>query len=148
MCARQQFLHNAQHEHFNFPAGLFVNPQYGATPDGIISCDCCGTGVIEIKYPYKYRDSHPTEVNDDTFDLLQEPTGEIHLKKDHQYYYLIQGQLMLWEMQYCEFICWTPFGMHTERILPQPTLFLNEIKPALDTFFVRPNALDRTNSVF
>ena len=36
-------------------------------------------------------------------------------------------------MQHCEFICWTPFGMHTERILP---LFLNEIKPALDTFFV------------
>ena len=44
---------------------------------------------------------------------------------------------MLWEMQYCEFICWIPFGMHTERILSQPTLFLNEIKPALDTFFVR-----------
>ena len=93
MCAQQQFLHNAQHERFNlryFPPWLFVNPWYphlGATPDGIISCDCCGTGVIEIKCPYKYRDSHPTEVNDDTFDLLQEPTGEIHLKKDHQYYY-------------------------------------------------------------
>ena len=143
-CARQQFLHNAQHEHFNlryFPAGLFVNPQYphlGATPDGIISCDCCGTGIIEIKCPYKHLDSHPTEVNDDTFYLLQEPTGEIHLKKDHQYYYQKQGQLMLWEMQYCEFIiCWTPFGMHTERILQQPTLFLNEIKPTFDTFFVR-----------
>ena len=44
---------------------------------------------------------------------------------------------MLCEMQYCEFICWTPFGMHTEHILPQPTLFLDEIKPAHDTFFVR-----------
>ena len=43
---------------------------------------------------------------------------------------------MLCEMQYCEFICWTPFSMHTERILPQLTLFLDEIKPALDTFFV------------
>ena len=40
------------------------------------------------------------------------------------------------EMQYCEFICLTPFSMHTERILPQLTLFLDEIKPALDTFFV------------
>ena len=75
-CARQQFLHNAQHDHFNlryFPAGLFVNPRYphlGATPDGIISCDCCGTGIIEIKCPYKHLDSHPTEVNDDTFYLL------------------------------------------------------------------------------
>ena len=79
-CAQQYFLHNAQHEHFNlryFPAGLFINwyPHLGATPDGIISCDCCGTGIIEIKCPYKYCDSHLPDVHDDTFYLLHKPTG-------------------------------------------------------------------------
>lgn len=30
-------------------------PHLGASPDGIISCDCCGVGVIEIKCPYSAR---------------------------------------------------------------------------------------------
>jgi hypothetical protein len=28
----------------------------GVTPDGIISCDCCGKGALDIKCPFKHRD--------------------------------------------------------------------------------------------
>ena len=37
-------------EYFN--SGLHVNPSFphlGATPDGMVSCECCGKGLIEIK---------------------------------------------------------------------------------------------------
>lgn len=31
-------------------------PYLAASPDGVFSCDCCGTGLLEIKCPYKYRE--------------------------------------------------------------------------------------------
>jgi len=46
--------------HDNLDSGLVVNPQWpfiGACPDGVIECDCCGRGVLEIKCPYCHRDS-------------------------------------------------------------------------------------------
>ncbi len=40
--------------------GLFLNkdnPLFRSTPDGIVSCKCCGKGLLEIKCPHseKYR---------------------------------------------------------------------------------------------
>ena len=41
------------HENFQiFDSGLWINkdfPYLGASPDGIVSCDCCGIGMFEIK---------------------------------------------------------------------------------------------------
>ena len=40
--------------------GLYLNPDYpflGATPDGITSCTCCDTGVVEVKCPFCVKDS-------------------------------------------------------------------------------------------
>lgn len=73
-----------------------MNPSYphlGATPDGIISCDCCGDGVIEIKFPYKHRDEHPHHVIDLQFYLKQDKDGELCLYRNNEYYCQIQGQL-------------------------------------------------------
>ena len=36
-------------------AGLFLSSTYpylGASPDGIVSCSCCGGGCLESKCPY------------------------------------------------------------------------------------------------
>ena len=111
-------------------------PHLGATPDGIISCDCCGKGLIEIKCPFKHRDKHPHEIPDWDFYLQQDEGREFHLRDDHEYYYLIQGQLAVYNMEYCDFICWTPYGMHCERILQDPEHFYDIMKPALDKFFM------------
>ena len=39
-----------EHESFEInPAGLYINPlapHLGASPDGLISCDCCGLGIL------------------------------------------------------------------------------------------------------
>ena len=48
-----------QHEAFSISdSGLRVNlkwPFIGATPDGVVMCECCGTGACEIKvYDLRY----------------------------------------------------------------------------------------------
>ena len=48
------------------PCGLFVmqNKSFlGASPDAVVSCSCCGTGVLEIKCPYSIANLIPSESN-------------------------------------------------------------------------------------
>ena len=121
-----------------FDSGLHVNPNFshlGVTPDGIISCDCCGKGLIQIKCPFKHRDKHPHEIPDGDLYLQQDEGGEFHLRDDHEYYYQKQGQVAVSNMEYCDFICWTPYGMHCETILQDPEHFYDITKPALDKFY-------------
>lgn len=33
-----------------------TNPFIGASPDGVVQCSCCGTGVLEIKCPYSCKE--------------------------------------------------------------------------------------------
>ena len=33
-----------------------ANPFIGASPDGVVHCSCCGTGVLEIKCPYSCKE--------------------------------------------------------------------------------------------
>ena len=61
--AREQYLEQMEDEQLHTElsctsSGLRVNPRYphlGVTPDGIVKCDCCGNGLIEIKCPYKHN---------------------------------------------------------------------------------------------
>ena len=32
-----------------------ISPRLGASPDGVVQCECCGNGVLEIKCPYMYN---------------------------------------------------------------------------------------------
>ena len=39
--------------------GLFISqtyPNLGASPDGVISCNCCGERILEIKCPWTSRE--------------------------------------------------------------------------------------------
>ena len=55
--ARKRYLRKYKSSHVNFQwqeSGLFISQAYtylGATPDGVISCNCCGEGVLERKCP-------------------------------------------------------------------------------------------------
>jgi hypothetical protein len=118
--ARMEYLKQAESDHVNFEfcnSGLRINPLYpylGATPDGVITCDCCGTGVIEIKCPFKFREESPTSNNalsDRTFGLKCNDDGDVHLSNSHSYYNQVQGQLAICDVNYCDFICWTTKGV-------------------------------------
>ena len=54
----------------------------------------------------------------------------------HKHFYQVQGQLAICEKEYCDFICWTPQGIHVERILPDRAHFA-EIKLFLEAFFIK-----------
>lgn len=64
---KKLYLNKLKNEHINFSlstSGLVINPNcpyIGASPDGIINCDCCGKGCLEIKCPYSIS-------NDEVFD--------------------------------------------------------------------------------
>ncbi len=48
-----------KHEGFEVnDGGLFINPEWGhigASPDGLVKCNCCMKGVVEIKCPHCHR---------------------------------------------------------------------------------------------
>ena len=93
-------------------SGLVINPAFpylGAMPDGVITCDCCGVGLVEIKCPYKYKDVHPTALValSDPGYCLKESSGVVTLSQNHTYYHQIQAQMSICDIDYCDFICWT-----------------------------------------
>ena len=142
--ARKEYIAKASEEYENFTcamAGLHVLPScphLGASPDGMIACECCGEGLIEIKCTYKYRDVDPNGIHDPSFYLERSETEHLQLSRTHQYYHQVQAQLhvALCEKEFCDFICWTPHGMYIERILLDPS-YLTKTKPKLDAFFVK-----------
>ena len=111
-------------------SGLYVNPlapHLGASPDGIVSCECCSIGLLEVKCPYSVRDQLPTNVS---------YIEKSKLSRKHNYYYQIQGQISLFDYSYCDFVCWTPKGIHVERIMYDEE-FVTVMISKLDSFFVK-----------
>jgi len=100
------------HIHFSVVnSGLIINPCFpfiGASPDGITNCDCCGTGVLEIKCPYSLTQNKKIE----NLDCIL--NGK--LKKTHQYHYQIQTQMFLGGFKYGDFIIWSPNNYYIERV--------------------------------
>ena len=126
------------HNNFQFTvSGLHVNPNYphlGASLDGLVECECCGKGLLEIKCPYKFRDEDPNEIEDESF-YLQHTRNSKELCHTHAYYFEVQGQLSICARD-CDFVCWTPHGMYVERITRDESFF-DDLKPHLDAYFLK-----------
>ena len=58
-----------------------------ASPDGVVKCDCCGSGVLEIKCPFSCKNKSLAEAieSDGQFCLTSTRT----LKTDHAYFYQV-----------------------------------------------------------
>ena len=138
--ARDEYILQQQLFHQGFvcsPAGLVVHPSYphlGASPDGWIQCDCCGKGVLEIKCPYKHHFTAVHDINNPDFCLIGAPDN-LQLKTEHKYYYQVQQQMALCDVDYCDFVVWTINGGVTLRMLRDED-FLENIMPTLNSFFV------------
>ncbi|KAG5277107.1 hypothetical protein AALO_G00113600 [Alosa alosa] len=80
--------------------GLVVNPLcpfLGASPDGVV-CKDGQSGLIEIKCPYAARDFTVREAIEKVklFCLeIDEGEDQISLKRSHNYFYQVQGQIMI-----------------------------------------------------
>ncbi|XP_033747952.1 uncharacterized protein LOC117332971 [Pecten maximus] len=137
--ARETYNEALQTLHDNFAVeavGLTLNPDFplfGASPDGTVSCDCCGEGVVEIKCPYCVRSSS-LDMYTGASSCLEETDGERKtLKKQHPYYYQVQTQIHLCGKEYADFVVWTEREVHIERIEPDNELW-EEIKEKAASF--------------
>ena len=107
--AKAKYLEINPNCHFH-ECGLVVNNQLkflGATPDGKI-CDNGKSGIVEIKCPFSARnmkiDSAVGELRDF---YIEKYNDELRLKRYHEYYAQIHGQLMITGTEFCEFIVFT-----------------------------------------
>ena len=112
--------------------GTIIDKEYpflSASPDQVIYCKCCGNGLVEIKCPYSIRNVSPST------DILQQIDQKtLNLKKNHDHYYQIQGQLGIHKSLHCWYFVYTDHGYYIEKILFDQD-FYNDIVQNLKTFW-------------
>ena len=89
----------------------------GASPDGIIEMDGKCHKIIEIKCPYSFRDSSVEEACSKGGFYCTMEDGVLCLKRDHLYYYQIQGTMAITGAVECDFIVWTPKSINKQYYL-------------------------------
>lgn len=112
--------------------GIFISlthPYLAGSPDGIIDDDTC----IEIKCPYSAKDE---KISPKTIDYLYicDEEKTMKLKKSHNYYSQIQGQMFCAEKKRCLFIIYTLVDV---LILPidRDEEFINKMVRSLSDFY-------------
>lgn len=77
----------------------------GASPDGLVGVDA----IVEVKCPYKHRNSSREEVLCDKMYCFEElDDGDYDIKENHPYYQQIQGQLHIMNRTLCYFVVYGP----------------------------------------
>jgi hypothetical protein len=117
------------------PAGFFINPEWpyiGASPDGIVDCDCCGRGTLEVKCPLCFKDRLP---EDNEMFCMERINGKWWLKTNHSYYYQVQTQLHVCKVNYGHFVVWTENTIAVERIEPDYPFF-NDILQSVKHLYI------------
>jgi hypothetical protein len=116
--AADAYFNDAKKRHGNLKMatnGLFVltdAPYIGASPDRLLSCSCCGEGILEIKCPM----SHVHEEITSAISCLQEVDGILRLKRKHEYYSQVIFQMGVTGRAWCDFVLYTKAHMFVERI--------------------------------
>ena len=126
-----------------YESGLIVNPTFpylGASPDGKVVDKSVDEpyGLLEIKCPFKYRKKCPAAASDET-DFFLEKCGDdrLRLKRDHIYFYQIQGLMAIAGLTWCDFVVYTLTGMHVERVNFNSTLLKDTMFPKLSDFYYK-----------
>ena len=131
--------------------GLWVSKEgdLGASPDGLV-VDCKTNdlvGIVEAKCPFSCReyDWDELEENGRWPRYLQAQRGrQIHLKLESDYYFQVQGQLLVTKADWCDFIVWGPRFVKVQRIYPNYA-WQRRVVPVLRGFFrdhmAKPNGV-------
>lgn len=135
--AKRRYLENRPNYHLH-ECGLVVNPKFsflGATPDGKI-CTETETAILEVKCPYVVRKMTINEAIESPKDFCLHfgSDGKPALKKHHEYYDQIQGQLMITGAPFVDFVVYTLSDIHIERVQPDKDLH-KEMLYKLATFY-------------
>ena len=118
------------------------HPWLAASPDGLVEdpseVEGRNQGILEIKCPYSARTLTPEaacqELNRFCSNLVD---GRVSLKKTHNYYFQVQGQLAITQRPWCDFCIWTPHGISVERITRDNAFWENKMFPKLKKFYLK-----------
>lgn len=97
--ARKEYEASQKQTHTNFlvqKSGLVLHselPYIASSPDGIIFCECCGKGCLEIKCP---REENLTACLD----------GNGHLQRQHDYFFQTQMHMLVTKTNFCDLYLW------------------------------------------
>jgi hypothetical protein len=86
----------------------------GASPDGVLECECCGRGTLELKCPLCLEEGK--ELTDLKYFRVND--GKLQLIEEHPYYYQCQLQMLCTSTEYADFFVWSlqEDKRHFERI--------------------------------
>ena len=90
-----------------------------------------------LKCPYICREMtfHDAVNYDRNFCLEYNNYGELQLKRDHFYYYQVQGMLNMMRYERCYFAVWTPTQFYWEKINRDRELWNFDMFPKLYDFY-------------
>ena len=111
--------------------GIFVRPEYpyvASSPDGIVNSDL----LIEVKCPYTSRDKTIDEVSVPY--LIKESNGKLNLRRDHDYFYQIQGQLFCSNRKLCHLVVYTKKDLQV-ILVERDDAFITTMLAKLELFF-------------
>lgn len=129
------------HENYNLrPTGLWIspeNPHIGATPDALSSCNCHGTGCVEVKCPFSIKDqrlSQAVKQGSSGLCLEQLSNGSVQLKRNHPYFAQVQTQLNVTGLDFAFFVVWTPQDMFIEKIDKDSEYFQQQLDKVTELY--------------
>ena len=114
--------------------GVFLhktNCFIGASPDRLMTCDCCKDACIKIKFPLSINYEKPNEKN---LYYLCKGDSEIKLKTNHSYFTKCILQMAATNRKLCYFVVWKPHGKVIDTI-SFDGLMWKDIKEKLIAFY-------------
>jgi len=122
----------SRHNELNIQeCGLFILPSHpyiGGSPDRLLAL----LSVIEVKCPYASRNLPINEINVPY--LERDENNCLTLRKNHSYYYQIQGQLLVTGRLYCDLLIYT-FKELVQISIEKDDKFTSEMLFKLTNFY-------------
>ncbi|KXJ08857.1 hypothetical protein AC249_AIPGENE14738 [Exaiptasia diaphana] len=143
--ARKAYRHVQNQLHHKLeliPTGFMISKEkqfLGASLDDIQQCQCnsgCPDIVVEYKCPWKHKDVHPKEA------FVSKEIGGVRegdkflLKSSCPYYYQVQQQMLVSQLQMCNFVVWTKLGIFTVQV-PYDSSFMSGVCLKLEQFWLQ-----------
>lgn len=105
----------------------------GATPDSLLYNS--ENIIVEIKCPYSACNNNVSAAaTNGSFFCTKDENNAIHLCKNHNYYYQVQGQLAIVKVEWCDFVVWTRTDCTVERISFDTNFWNTSCLPILGLF--------------
>ena len=127
--------------------GVFISlehPYLAASPDAV-GIEESTRFIVEVKCPYKHKDDMIREACSDKDVCLQIMESGIQLKRSHDYYFQVMGQLAVTGANYCHILVWTLKDRHLEEISFDAELWTTMLKKLKDFyhFHLGPEVISR-----